>query len=83
MKQVATYVGIDAHKKDLFVAMLIGATPTPAGARPHEMSRGFLAEHPDPRRGSSLTAAQDARSSCLANGRRTRHMSQRISNSGP
>ena len=25
MKQVATFVGIDAHKKDLFVAMLIGA----------------------------------------------------------
>ena len=25
MKQVTTYVGIDAHKKDLFVAMLIGA----------------------------------------------------------
>jgi hypothetical protein len=24
MKQVATYVGIDAHKKDLFIAMLIG-----------------------------------------------------------
>ena len=24
MKQVTTYVGIDAHKKDLFVAMLIG-----------------------------------------------------------
>ena len=29
MKQVTTYVGIDAHKKDLFVAMLIGAAPTP------------------------------------------------------
>ena len=25
MEQVTTYVGIDAHKKDLFVAMLIGA----------------------------------------------------------
>ena len=24
MKQVTTFVGIDAHKKDLFVAMLIG-----------------------------------------------------------
>jgi hypothetical protein len=24
MKQVTTYVGIDAHKKDLFIAMLIG-----------------------------------------------------------
>ena len=24
MKQVTTYVGIDAHKKDLFVAMLVG-----------------------------------------------------------
>src|SRR5829696_8712469 len=29
MKQVTTYVGIDAHKKDLFVAMLIGTVPTP------------------------------------------------------
>jgi transposase len=29
MKHVTTYVGIDAHKKDLFVAMLIGAQTTP------------------------------------------------------
>lgn len=29
MKNVTTYVGIDAHKKDLFVAMLIGAEKTP------------------------------------------------------
>ena len=29
MKQVTTYVGIDAHKKDLFVAMVIGAATTP------------------------------------------------------
>ena len=29
MKQVTTFVGIDAHKKDLFVAMLIGAATTP------------------------------------------------------
>ena len=29
MKQVTTYVGIDAHKKDLFVAMVIGSQPTP------------------------------------------------------
>lgn len=29
MKNVTTYVGIDAHKKDLFVAMLIGAERTP------------------------------------------------------
>jgi transposase len=29
VKQVTTYVGIDAHKKDLFVAMLIGTQPTP------------------------------------------------------
>jgi transposase len=29
MKQVTTYVGIDAHKKDLFVAMLVGAATTP------------------------------------------------------
>ena len=29
MKDVTTYVGIDAHKKDLFVAMLIGPAKTP------------------------------------------------------
>src|SRR2546422_83847 len=29
MKQVTTYVGIDAHKKDLFVAMLIGDEKAP------------------------------------------------------
>src|ERR1700752_2199560 len=29
MKQVTTYVGIDAHKKDLFIAMLIGNEPKP------------------------------------------------------
>jgi len=29
MKQVTTYVGIDAHKKDLFVAMLSGHEKTP------------------------------------------------------
>jgi transposase len=29
MKQVTTYVGIDAHKKDLFIAMLMGHEPKP------------------------------------------------------
>src|SRR5262245_51713059 len=29
MKQVTTYVGIDAHKKDLFIAMMIGQQKTP------------------------------------------------------
>lgn len=29
MKNVITYVGIDAHKKDLFIAMLIGQAKTP------------------------------------------------------
>jgi hypothetical protein len=29
VKQVTTYVGIDAHKKDLFIAMLIGTETTP------------------------------------------------------
>ena len=29
MEQVTTYVGIDAHKKDLFIAMLIGPARTP------------------------------------------------------
>jgi hypothetical protein len=30
VKQVTTYVGFDAHKKDLFVAMLVG-TQAPTG----------------------------------------------------
>lgn len=30
MKHVITYVGIDAHKKDLFMAMLVGHQGTPA-----------------------------------------------------
>jgi len=29
MKQITTYVGVDAHKKDLFIAMLIGDQSTP------------------------------------------------------
>ena len=29
MKNITTYVGVDAHKKDLFVAMLIGDQTTP------------------------------------------------------
>lgn len=29
MENITTYVGIDAHKKDLFIAMLIGTQPTP------------------------------------------------------
>jgi transposase len=29
MKQVTTYVGIDAHKKDLFIAMFMGSEATP------------------------------------------------------
>ncbi|MBA3640142.1 MAG: IS110 family transposase [Acidobacteria bacterium] len=29
MKDVITHVGIDAHKKDLFIAMLVGENPTP------------------------------------------------------
>ena len=29
MKQITTYVGVDAHKKDLFIAMLVGDHTTP------------------------------------------------------
>ena len=29
VKQVTTYVGVDAHKKDLFIAMLIGDRTVP------------------------------------------------------
>jgi hypothetical protein len=31
MKNVITYVGIDAHKKNLFIAMLVGTGNTPVG----------------------------------------------------
>jgi transposase len=43
MKQVTTYVGIDAHKKDLFIAMLIGQEKTPVtwqlANEPHAVRR--------------------------------------------
>ena len=29
MKNITTYVGVDAHKKDLFIAMLVGDQATP------------------------------------------------------
>ena len=29
MKNVTTYIGVDAHKKDLFIAMLVGDQATP------------------------------------------------------
>ena len=29
MKNITTYVGVDAHKKDLFIAMLVGNQVTP------------------------------------------------------
>jgi hypothetical protein len=29
MKNITTYVGVDAHKKDLFIAMLVGSQTTP------------------------------------------------------
>jgi hypothetical protein len=29
VKQVTTYVGIDAHKKDLFLTLLVGTESTP------------------------------------------------------
>ena len=29
MKNITTYVGVDAHKKDLFIAMLVGDHTTP------------------------------------------------------
>ena len=40
MKQVTTYVGIDAHKKDLFIAMLIGQEKTPVTVAAGERAAG-------------------------------------------
>jgi len=43
MGEVITYVGIDAHKKDLFVAMLVGGEPAPVtwqlANEPHAVRR--------------------------------------------
>ena len=43
MSEVITYIGIDAHKKDLFVAMLIGQEKTPVtwqlANEPHAVRR--------------------------------------------
>jgi len=43
MKDVTTYVGIDAHKKDLFIAMLVGTQATPVtwtvANEPHAIRR--------------------------------------------
>jgi transposase len=43
MKDVTTYVGIDAHKKNLFIAMLMGNEPKPVTWRlanePHAVRR--------------------------------------------
>ena len=44
MKNVTTYVGIDAHKKDLFIAMLVGDQQTPVTwTVPNEPQRGSAA----------------------------------------
>ena len=40
MKNVTTYVGIDAHKKDLFIAMLIGTEKTPVTWQLRERAEG-------------------------------------------
>ena len=41
MKNITTYVGVDAHKKDLFIAMLIGNERTPVTwTVPNEPQRG-------------------------------------------
>ena len=43
MKNVTTYVGVDAHKKDLFIAMLVGDQPAPVSWQlanePHAVRR--------------------------------------------
>jgi hypothetical protein len=60
MKQVTTYVGIDAHKKDLFIAMLIGNESKPVtwqlGNEPNavrRLVRKLEREAPGPPRGAS------------------------------
>ena len=40
MKQVTTYVGIDAHKKDLFLAMLVGTEAAPVSWTVAERAEG-------------------------------------------
>jgi hypothetical protein len=36
VKQITTYVGIDAHKKDLFIAMLVGTQTAVTWTVPNE-----------------------------------------------
>ena len=59
MKQVTTYVGIDAHKKDLFIAMLMGNEGAPVTLDGCRMSR-----RPSVAWCGSLSARRLARSTC-------------------
>ena len=72
MKDVTTYVGIDAHKKDLFVAMLIGNAKTPVtwqlANEPkavHRLVRKLERETPGRSSAASCSPSRSARPSAL------------------
>ena len=71
MKDVITYVGIDAHKKDLFVAMLIGDSQTPVTwNRTSRMRFVVWCENSNAkRRGRSASATKPGRAAMRCNGR--------------
>ena len=73
MKQVTTYVGIDAHKKDLFVAMLIGrpgdAGDVAAGQRAEARCGGWCASSSAKRRAPCTSSTKPARAATRCSGR--------------
>ena len=50
MEEVITYVGIDAHKRELHVAMLIGRAATPVTWTVENDSRGYRGPEVQPLR---------------------------------
>ena len=72
MKQVTTYVGIDAHKKDLFIAMLIGQQKTPVTwqlANEPQAVRRLVRKLEREASGPSASSMKPARVATRCNGR--------------
>ena len=73
MKHVTTYVGIDAHKKDLFVAMLIGQREDAGDAGSWRTSRrrcgAWCGSSSARRRGRCASSMKPGRVATRCNGR--------------
>ena len=72
MKNVTTYVGIDAHKKDLFVAMLMGNETTPVTwqlANEPRRCVGWCGSSSARRRGRCVCSMKPVRVATRCNGR--------------